>query len=282
MARRDILNGAKIREIKKRKKKILYVKIYLVIFVLAAMFTGLIFLSRSEKILIDNINISGNGAVATDDIMKLTSQELLGNYFFVFPKRNIFIYPKIRIERSILENFKRISDVKIKINNLKEITVFVTEREGKYLWCDSSASDQERCYFADRSGYIFDQAPNFSGNSYFKFFGGIKAGKEPIGSYILSVEEFERFLSFYDGVIIVTSPIKLIALEINENGDYKFSMEKTDGKIIFKRNNDFEKILENLDSAIDSEPLKIDLAKKLESLIYIDLRFDNKVYFKFQ
>ena len=182
-----------------------------------------------------------------------------------------------------MEKFDRISDIKIKIDNLKEITVTVMEREGKYLWCGSPEDEGgEKCYFADKTGYIFDEAPNFSGNTYFKFYGVFLEPEEKIGEYILPPDEFVRLIKFYEHAGTVLSPIKLTALEIGDNGDYKFSIEGTGGNIIFKRDNDFEKILENLNSAADAEPLKTDLKLKLKALLYIDLRFDNKVYFKFQ
>jgi len=104
---------------------------------------------------------------------------------------------------------------------------------------------------------------------------------EKLGQQILPVEEFQRLIKLYEQVSTVLSPIKLTALSIEDNGDYKFSLEGTEGKLIFKKENDFETILGNLDSAASGEPLKTDLAQKLESLLYIDLRFDNKVYFKF-
>jgi len=42
-----------------------------------------------------------------------------------------------------------------------------------------------------------------------------------------------------------------------------------------------QNIKENLDTALNTEPLKSDFKKKYSSLEYIDLRFGNKVYSKF-
>jgi cell division septal protein FtsQ len=283
MARPDILNGARIREIRKRQKRIFYAKVYLGSFLLVALLVGLVFLSRNQKIQIEKVNIYGNSAITTEEIMQLVDSELTGKYLFVIPKHNIFLYPKSRIERSISRNFLRISDVEIKIDNLKEITITVVEREGKYLWCSPPTDEGgEKCYFADETGYMFDEAPYFSGNTYFKFTGGFAEAEEKLGQFILLKDEFLRLIKFYEGTSEAISPIKLTALEIGNNGDYKFSMEGTEGKIIFKKENDFEKILENLNSAVSGDPLKTDLAEKLKSLLYVDLRFDNKVYFKFQ
>ena len=44
---------------------------------------------------------------------------------------------------------------------------------------------------------------------------------------------------------------------------------------------DFEKLAENLQAALMTEPLQSDFKNKFSSLLYIDLRFGNKVYYKF-
>jgi cell division septal protein FtsQ len=277
MARRDILNGSRVREIKDRKKKIFYAKLYLGIFVLVCLMVGFVYLSRYQKILIQKVNISGNNAIMTDQIKELVDQKLTGHYLLVFPRNDIFIFSEKGIEKLILDTYRRISNVKIKINNLREITVNVTERDGKYLWCDQ----QEKCFFMDSTGYIFDDAPTFSGNAYLKFYGVFQEPDEKIGQYILPSVEFARLIKFYNSLSDSLLPIRVSALSIEENGEYKLFLEGTEGKIVFKKENDFDKLVENFNSAVKSEPLVSDLAKKLGSLQYIDLRFDNKVYFKF-
>jgi hypothetical protein len=276
--RREILNSARAREVKDRRKRALKIRLYLCLFLSAALLTGIVLLSRISKISISTVNIAGNNAITSGEILAVADQELSGHYLFVIPKRDIFIYPKAKIKAAILRNFKRISKVDIRINNLKEITITVSEREGKYLWCESA----EKCWFADGTGYIFDDAPNFSGAAYPEISGGLdlSANPDPIGQTVLDNAEFERLVKFYSDAGTILSPVKFGAITI-EPDDYKFSIIGSGGYLIFKKENDFDKILENLDSAANSEPLKTDLAKNLPNLLYLDLRFDDKVYFKF-
>jgi hypothetical protein len=51
--------------------------------------------------------------------------------------------------------------------------------------------------------------------------------------------------------------------------------------IKFKLNSDFENLAENLDAALDTDPFKTEFKNKYALLQYIDLRFGNKVYYKF-
>ena len=52
-------------------------------------------------------------------------------------------------------------------------------------------------------------------------------------------------------------------------------------KIIFKKDADLQNIAENLQAALNIEPLKSKFKNKYSLLLYIDLRFGNKVYDKF-
>jgi hypothetical protein len=52
--------------------------------------------------------------------------------------------------------------------------------------------------------------------------------------------------------------------------------------IVFNMDSDYQKLAENLQAAISVEPLKGELKTKISSLLYLDLRFGNKVYYKFQ
>ena len=49
-----------------------------------------------------------------------------------------------------------------------------------------------------------------------------------------------------------------------------------------KMTSDFQKIAENLQAALATEPLRSDFKNKYSSLLYLDLRYGNKVYFKFK
>ena len=138
-----------------------------------------------------------------------------------------------------------------------------------------------QCYFLDEDGYIIDEAPYFSGEVYFKFYGS----SEGLGSYF-SKENFKQLILFKD--ILISFGLKPVAFYLTNNGDAEVFLSKgtshaltTGPKIIFKQNADFQNIAENLEAALNTEPLKSKFKNKYSSLLYIDLRFGNKVYDKF-
>src|SRR3989344_2174489 len=236
-------------------------------------FGFLIYISRLPRLNIDNIIVVGNKVVETEAIKEVAEKELAGDYFFVFPKTNIFLYPKNKLEYALLNEFKRIKDVSFLVEDRKMLRMDVSERTPKYLWCDGivmSPSVPENCYFMDEGGFIFDEAPYFSGEVYFKFY----------GTASLLEKSFENLISFKK--TLEGMGLRPAVLSIQENRDVRIFLSTSTGpEIIFKVDSDFQKVTENLEAALTTEPLQSDFKNKYSSLLYIDLRFGNKVYFKF-
>ena len=144
--------------------------------------------------------------------------------------------------------------------------------------------NDNKCYFLDSDGYIFDKAPYFSGDVYFKFYGdSLLSNENPSGSYLMK-DKFSKIIEFKNSIEKMN--LKPTSFYLNENGEEgNFSLFGEPGispKIIFKVDGDYEKLAENLQAAISVDPLKTNLKTKSSSLLYLDLRFGNKVYYKFK
>ena len=287
--KRDALNSPRLSELKKRRRNVLRNKIIIFTFLVLVILIGLSFLSRWEKFKIKNIEVVGNKVIDAKDIENVAREELSGNYFWLFPKTDFLIYPKDTIKKELVDKFKRFKSVSLKLTDAKTLQVSVTEREGKYLWCGdtlpvSNNTNDLKCFFLDSTGYIFDQAPYFSGNIYFKFYGTVDDINNPIGTSFLP-SNFENIIYFKQSLDDMQLKPSLFYLEDGGDGDIYLVSKNIlteDPKIIFKLDSDFEKIVENLQVAINADPLMTELKNKYDSLLYIDLRFGNKVYYKFK
>jgi len=289
MQKRNVLNSKHLNELKRKKRRILKIKIIFFVIIFILFLIGLIFLSRWQNLNIDNITITGNKVVETKEIEEIIHSKIDGYYLWFFPKTNFILYPKKAIKNELFTKFKRFKDIFINDKNIKTLIISVTEREGKYTWCGeniplSEKVEENQCYFMDENGYIFDNALYFSGNIYFKFFGKINGEIEnPIGSYFLQ-ENFTQITSFIEN--LKQMELKLSYLVVNSDQDIEIYLKPRDNinipKIILKSNSDFEKIAENLQSVLTTEPLQSDFKNKYSSLLYIDLRFGNKIYYKFE
>lgn len=285
-----VLHSERLKKIKKERHKILNKKIYFFVLLFILIFTGLAFLSRWSELNINDIEITGNKIVESSAIENVIKDKISGYYLYFFPRTNFLIYPRVEIKNELINKFKRIKDISFTIPNLKTLNVSLSERMALYTYCGEILPEmnisEQKCYFMDESGYIFDEAPYFSGDVYLKFYGKINSNNEdnPSGLYFSQVN-FSRFISFKDD--LEKMEIKPAIINIIDNGDvevYLSSLIKSQNgpKIIFKIDSDIEQVLENLQSILATEPLQTDFKAKYSSLLYIDLRFGNKVYYKFK
>jgi hypothetical protein len=282
--KRDILSSPRLAELKKRRRRALEKKVLLVLFSFVLVFGLFVFISRLDKLNITNIEVSGNKIIDTEAITEIAQSNLSGYYFYFIPKSNFVLYPKNKIEKELTEKFKRIKNISFDLNKSKTLSISLSEREGSYVWCGEVLPSPEtkvedhNCFFVDNTGYVFDSAPYFSGDVYFKFFGKLS------DSYF-APELFAKLISLKES--LPSMSLKGSSLSIKDDGDIELYLSSNltpplSPKIVFKKDFDLEKTVSNLEASVTSDPLKTDLKNKYASLMYIDLRFGNKVYFKFK
>lgn len=284
MQKRNVLHSPRLLELKKRKRRVLVRKIIILVIFLAAVVAAVTYILRLGRLNIDNVEVTGNKVVDAELVKAAAEKDIAGNYLWIFPKSNIFIFPKTGIENQLSSEFKRLKDITLNIKNGRTLSIGITERTGKYIWCGNApqpADSIEQCYFLDEDGYIFDQAPYFSGNVYFKFYGAA----EP-GSYFLK-DNFKNFV-YFKGELedMGLKPVMLYTEDDNGTENAKIflaggKLSSTAPVINFKVGSDLTKAAENLEAALSTEPLMSEFKNKYSSLLYIDLRFENKVYYKF-
>ncbi len=281
MAKRTIVHSPRLKELKKRRQKDFMTRILLASVGFFACFFLLAYISNFSSLNISQVQISGNKVIDTASIQKIVEGQIAGKYLWLFPRKNILIYPESRITQDLGTQFKRLDQINLSIKN-KILYVNLSERMPAYTWCGvdapvGSASDQ--CYFVDKSGFIFDEAPKFSGGVYFKLYG---VGE--VGSYF-DKDHFDKLISFKKSLETVGVKPEMLYVPGDGNDKILLSNINLSGahpEIIFKADADLNKVAENLGTALAAEPLKTSFRNKFTTLQYIDLRFGNKVYYKVQ
>ncbi len=268
--------STRLLEIKKQRRKVFLTKIAIGFLILALFFILLSFASKIKAFWIKDININGASVLSTQEISSLAQNEISGRYLHLFSRKNIFIYPKKKLEKDLKENFKRIKDIDISIDSKNILNIKLVEQNQKFLWCLTEI----KCYFLNEDGLIFSEAPYFSGNVYFKFFTNIANPDNPIGAQIFKSETMSNISDFIRSLSLLGfSPV---SLSVDSPGSLSFVLEgKNTPKILINEKFDLDKMYNNLSSALSTEPLKTKINTNYASLLYIDLRFENKVYYKF-
>ncbi len=291
--KRDIFSSPRILEIKRSRQKARKRLFVLLFILLICIIIGLSYLSGWEKITINKINVSGTHVIYSEEISKVVEKDLSGKYFYLFYKKNFLIYPESKIYNDLITQFPRIDKLSLNLKNSTILDITLSERTGSYLWCgDKVPVDQtqigENCYFLNDNGYIFDKAPYFSGNLYFKFYIPLSnAGDSPLTKQILPKDEFVSLVNFID--TISSLGFKPMYLTFDSIGSANIYLENKNGNtnpiIMFStdqdNNGDFNKIGENFSLAMQKPEFANEIRKNFNNLFYIDLRFKDKILYKF-
>ncbi|MCE9628588.1 MAG: FtsQ-type POTRA domain-containing protein [Candidatus Vogelbacteria bacterium] len=288
-ARKELFKESKKRSLRRRK-----ILLSLFIGLVVVFLIGFVLVLRLNIFIIQEINIVGNKVVKTESLMSLTEKRLAGNYLFVIPKNNNFLFSPFYLGQNIIKNFPDIENVTVQREGFTKLEVKVSERSPKLLWC-LSAVEGDECFYADKTGFLFAPAPNFSDNILFKVYGLIDS--DPIGGRPLSAERFSGLLSIIDSLPgLVKSagitPAVPRRLTIDRAGDCRVlisgsnttASSTTAGTwtIVFNQTQDLPTLASNLNTVFATPEFQADLISADHQLDYIDLRFGKKVFYKFK
>ncbi len=284
---KDIPTSPRIALIKHNRqvRRVRLLVLFTVLFIVVIGFLS--YFSSNPRVTISKIVISGNSIVDGSKLESNIKEKISGKYWKLFSRANFLIYPRSTIYSSLQKEFPRIEKLSIKLEGFNTLKVDIRERAGSYLYCGESVPEKkedigENCYFVNNDGYIFDRAPYFSGNIYFKFYKKIDTGKSPLGLQMLSPERFHEVMRLIDGVSSLG--FKPYDLVLSQDGIHSIYLESKNNnpKIIFKEDNDLSVILDNFVTAMNQKEFAKEINSKYDTLSYIDLRFNNKVLYKFQ
>ena len=160
-------------------------------------------------------------------------------------------------------------------SGFNSILVNVVERKPKSLWCPGTVAESVlgSCYLMDEAGLAFALAPDFSGQTYLKYFNG-ESGD-------LTNRTFKTAFNFQD-VAFFAESLKghgIIVEKINSNpsGDLDLYLD-SGNRIVVGRALTLGKTFDNLISVWNDNNLN--LKASTTKLDYIDLRFGNKIFYK--
>lgn len=287
---RDIPTSPRIIEIR-HNRHMYMLRLSILLFVLFISIIGaLSFFSGDKHLTIDKVLITGTHIINQSDIESEIFQDMSGKYLYLFSRNNSFIYPHQKIYKNLILNFPRIQSLSLKRDNLKTLHIDIVERTGSSLYCGSSIPENkedigENCYFINNDGLIFDKAPYFSGNVYFKYYLTLKDYDiNPLGKQVVDINQFYKLTGFIDEITSLGfKPISMVVEQDGTNSLYlNHGVNDTSPKIIFKSDNDLNLIYENLSISMRKKEFADEINSKYNTLLYIDLRFTDKVLYKFQ
>lgn len=230
--------------------------------------TSLVFLLRTDWFKIKSVEVAGNSVEASQNISDITKAQISGNYLYFIPKSNFLLYPRRALKSELLNNFKRLVAVDVSYEGNNTLLVDVEERKPLWLWCV-----EQDCYFMDKNGYIFAKAPNFSGNVYLRASGGLNnEGGEVVGSKFAGNWNFEELKAFIEA--IKEKGFVPVGIVITAERDAELLLKN--GEVIkLSPTKSLSAAHTDLENALASGLISTEVP-----LQYIDLRFENKIFYK--
>ncbi|MCX6731789.1 MAG: FtsQ-type POTRA domain-containing protein [Candidatus Parcubacteria bacterium] len=251
------------------KKKRFIKKLTFLFLIPLFIFVSVIALFYVSYFRIKKISIEGNSSIDSAKIMADVSNYLSGKNFKIFPRDNFFIMPKKEFIDSLLKEFPRLKTVSLIKNFPNSISIKVEERNNEAIFC---LEEKGECFFIDKDGFVFEPAPYFSAGVYLTFLE--EATSTWKSSFqVIPKEQFKKLIDFKN--LLTEENIKILQIIIKNEGIYQ--LQTNEGWYIL--------LNEQNDSQITYQNLKITLNQikdKRKNLDYIDLRFGNKVFYKFK
>lgn len=263
------------------KKRRLYRKRIAITLTLVLGFVGISsYLTHMESFLIREIRVEGNSVTSDEEINNVVWEALDGKYLWLFPKANMVIYPSRQIKKNLLSEIPRLQEIGLELGDERYLDVIVKERTPYALYCEdvTSISDPAGCYFLDDQGFIFSHAPSFSGDVYFLYSSEVPIEK-PLGKEFLPAQDFVRASQLIESMDKYNVDPRAFET-VSNKGEYHLILPGS-GRIIWKSSEEFDKVARNLEAFIQDEKI-VGQENFFNRILYIDLRFENKVFYKFQ
>ncbi len=269
-----VLNSREFYERKKRKRRI---KLILSSLGFISLISLSIYFFRQERFLIAEVIIPEESIVDKEEIISKVKSLLAGHYLWIVPRANALVYPRRIIKENLLAEFPKFKSIDLNVSS-RTLSIAFDERTPSALYCldTYNPTATSKCFFLDEEGLIFVSAPSFSGDVYF-----IYTTQDPIenslGKRLAIAEDFRQLSEFIKTLTILN--IHSVALEIMDD-EYRLILTNG-GKIIWRRESDLALVRSNLEAFLSNDSIEAQ-ADFLDRILSLDLRIDNKVFYKFK
>jgi len=178
----------------------------------------------------------------------------------------------------LMNTIPRLSNVDINSSNVQSIVVNVQERTPTALYCKdvSNTSTPVDCYFIDANGFIFSEAPAFSGGVYFVY-SSEPLLDVPLRAQFMEVKKYKLLDVFIKSIGDAGLYPKVF---VSKKSEYHLILSNG-GDIMWKEGQNLDQIRSNLVAFVEDSNFQKD-KNNLNNILYIDLRFGNKIFYKYK
>jgi len=212
---------------------------------------------------VKNIRVFGNEKVSTGDIKNAVLNNIARRIIF-FDTKSIFLANFKKAEKVILNNFLKISQVKLKRHFFNTVLIRIKERKAVAVFCQGLND----CFLIDKKGKIFEKTEGKNSGLEIR-----QNGQVAVLNLGAQAVDKKRMSQILDIKTKIEENFKIPLRRISIISDARLNIKTKEGwEIHFSLEKDLDWQITELDAI-----LKKISSDKRKTLKYIDLRF-NKVY----
>ncbi len=256
-----------------RRVKLFFVFLLLILLAIG----GIIGFLRKKDFQISQVSVVGTKSLSDQQILDTVHEYLDGSYAIIIPKTNTLLLSKDSLAQHVLNKIPSISNVTISFREKNSIQVSIQEKKPSYIWCGDS------CYFVDENGVIYEESPRYTPGVFLTFSGGVLEG-DPIKQTFISQDLFKKTLNLLDQ--LENLEIKILGVHYGEDVSLQISSVRkvsigTQAKIIVGTDESVADVVKALTLLLNDKAFASSIISKGQLLQYIDIRFPDKIYYKF-
>jgi cell division septal protein FtsQ len=241
---------------------------------LALLFVLTVGIAHLPILRVQSVVVSGVETMSTSTIEAFVQARLKGYYGYVFPKNNIFLYPREAIIGDLARTYSLFLSVDVFAEDFQTVAVHAVERKPNALWCTANNSGRVPCYFMDENGIVYAEAPLFSEPVYVSYYGpAVEAGAPK--QYLTRVE-FQELSALVDAFTLQLKDQKILSVSVDAERDVHVVFA-SGFKVLFGLTEASGDVFERFTVAFEHQPLA---DYTLADVEYLDLRFGDKLYYK--
>ncbi|MEY2641015.1 MAG: hypothetical protein RL150_408 [Candidatus Parcubacteria bacterium] len=283
---------------RKRKRRTWKGAAYVILFVL--LLAGATYAShhpvfRVEQIVVNDLTFTDRAAVEL-----AVKETLQGRYLGLFARANSLTLPRHSIEQRIMREHAAVASVDVDIDGLHTISLEVKEYAPVARWCNTtvtpapalvhddgelvtgslpqpiSSRNGDQCFLLNAEAIVFAPVPTVTVAAVpadlITFFGRIT--RDPLRQQYTSRERFEDILAFAR----LVRRLDIVVTEAWTVNDEVYSLVTQPGAQLFvDTTSDLGETFTNLETVITRDAIN---RAQFANILYIDLRFGNRVFYK--
>jgi cell division septal protein FtsQ len=227
---------------------------------------------RASQLQIHRIAVTGLQALDERAVRARIDGTLAGTRWLVFPRRSFPIADTDAVEADLARDFPRIRVVSATKKFPDMLNVSVVERVFWGVFCTGNAAQE--CAYIDPDGVAYERAPRPRGSLIISI--QSDSGEDIVpGAQAIDPGLMRQIRALEQGIAAQTN-ITPADFELRARAPDEIRAVSADGMtMIFVRQDDYAPVLKILKRVLEGE-----IKERRERLDYIDLRFDNKVFYK--